>query len=201
MLAHTKENCAKRLTDAIHTVLPSQTAVTQQILDKYGISPDLPDEEAFPVILNFINDLVFLAPTLSLAQGWRGNAYVYYFNEGNPWDGPWKGRATHILDVAYLYQNFREFLNPAPQDVATGFAEDLFKFCHGVAPWPAILPGKTDAGFTARTYGPSAQDQIVGQVSEPFGEQGMRRSTLFDYADQVSLDDLVKVFVVFNLGA
>ena len=199
-MPHTKQNCAKKFTDTVHSVLSSKPAVAQQILDKYGITPDLPDEEAFPAVLDFINDIVFFAPTLTLAEGWRGNAYVYYFNEGNPWDGPWKGRATHILDVAYLFQNFREFLTPAQQDVAAGFAEDLFKFCHGIAPWPSILPGKgkMNTGFTARTYGPSTQDQIIGEVTQPFSERSLRRSTLFDCAEQVSLDDLAMIFGVFS---
>lgn len=95
------------------------------------------------------------------------DAYVYYFNEGNPWDGPWKNRASHILDLAYLFQNFREFLTPTQQAVGLAFAEDIFKFCHGISPWP--VTGETTTGFTARTYGPSAQDRTAGQVTEPYG--------------------------------
>lgn len=198
LLPHTKRACAKKFVGAMHTVLLSQTDAAQGILDKYGITTELTDDEAFPRVLDFLNDLLFLAPTLTLSQGWQGNAYVYYFNEGNPWDGPWKDKASHILDVAYLFQNFREFLTPAQQAVAIAFAEDIFRYCYGTAPWPAITPGETTTGFAARTYGPSSQDESAGQTNEPYGEQNMRRSILFDYGDQVSLEDLAKVYNVFK---
>ncbi|KAL4755536.1 hypothetical protein BDW72DRAFT_189286 [Aspergillus terricola var. indicus] len=75
------------------------------------------DDDAYPAVLNYINDVLFFTPVLTFAQGWKGNAYVYYFNEGNPWEGQWKGRTNHILDLAYLFQNFREFLSPKQQAV------------------------------------------------------------------------------------
>ncbi|OJJ88268.1 putative carboxylesterase [Aspergillus glaucus CBS 516.65] len=197
LIPHTKQGCANKFTNAINTVLSSHPSIAQQILHKYNITPNQPDEEAFPAILNYLNDLLFFAPTLTLARGWPGAAYVYYFNEGNPWDGPWKNRASHILDVAYLFQNFREYLTPEQKSVGAAFAEDMFKYCHGIAPWPAIKPGETTTGFTARTYGPSADNRIAGQVSKPYGEESQRRSVLFEY-DAVSLDDLVRVFVAFT---
>lgn len=193
LIPHTKQGCANKFTNAINTVLSSHPTIAQQILSKYNITPGQPDEEAFPLILNFINDLLFFAPTLTLAQGWPGTAYAYYFNEGNPWDGPWKGQASHILDVSYLFQNFRGYLTPAQESVGTAFAEDVFKYCHGIAPWPAVKPA---TGFTARTYGPSARDCIAGQVTKPYGEESQRRSVLFEF-EEVSLDDLVRVFVAF----
>lgn len=197
LIPHTKQGCANKFTNAIHTVLSSHPSIAQQLLDKYNITPNQPDEEAFPAILNYLNDILFFAPTLTLARGWPGTAYIYYFNEGNPWDGPWKDQASHILDVAYIFQNFQEFLTPEQKNVGTAFAEDVFKYCHGIAPWPAIKPGETTIGFAARTYGPSANSRIAGQVSKPYGEESQRRSVLFDH-DAVSLDDLVSVFVAFT---
>lgn len=196
-MPHTKKACAKKFVGAMHAVLSPQTEAAQEILDRYGIKEEMPDDFAYPFILNFLNDLLFAAPTLTLARGWQSNAYVYYFNEGNPWDGPWEGQATHILDVAYLFQNFSEFLTPAQQAVGTAFAEDIFRYCHGVAPWPAVKQGEP-AGFTARIYGPSELNESARQTNEPFGDQGKRRSILFDYGDRVSLDDLTKVFTVFK---
>lgn len=180
----------------MNTVLLHAPATVKQILEGYSIHRDMPDEDAFLAILNYVNDISFFAPVLSFARGWTGNAYVYYFNEGNPWDGPWKDRASHILDLAYLFQNFREFMTPAQQSVATSFAADVFKFCHGIAPWP-VLAGIPD-GFTARTYGPSSKEPTVGEVQQPYGRESMRRSILFDHADQVSLDDLAKVVEAFK---
>lgn len=192
-MSHLKPGCAKKFVAAMTTVVSSPTA--QQLLEEYGVVEDMPDDEGFSQILNFINDVLFFAPVLSFARGWAGNAYVYYFNEENPWDGPWRGRASHILDLAYLFQNYREFLTPAQQSVGTAFAEDIFKFCHGVAPWPAVA-GIPD-GFAARTYGPS-RGQPVGQVEQPYGGGSLRRPIPFDYTDKVTLDELARVVDVFR---
>lgn len=196
-LSHLKKGCANKFITAIHTALPQAPATVKQILENYSVKHDMPDEEAFSAILDYVNDISFFAPVISFAQGWPGSAYVYYFNEGNPWDGPYKGRASHILDIAYLFQNFREFMTPAQQSVATAFAADVFKFCHGIPPWPVAA----DIGprFTARTYGPSSQKLTVGEVKQPNGRGSKRRCILPDYVeDQVSMDDLVKILKTFK---
>ncbi|EAW06756.1 putative carboxylesterase [Aspergillus clavatus NRRL 1] len=195
LMVHTKKDCASKFTTAINTALANHPKVARDILDRYKITKEMADDEAFTAILNYINDIAFFAPVLAFAEGWRGNAYVYYFNEGNPWDGPWKDQASHILDLAYLFQNFREFMMPAQQTLAVTFAEDVFKFCHGIEPWPAAIPGDLKTKFTARTYKSSSS---VGQVNAPYGEGSSRRSILFDYAGQVSLDELADVLNVFR---
>lgn len=195
-MSHLKEGCANKFFTALNRVLANAPTTAQQILETYKITENMPDEEAFSAILNYTNDISFFVPVLLFAEGWPGKAYVYYFNEGNPWEGPWKDRASHILDMAYLFQNFREFMTPAQQSVATTFAEDVFKFCHGVSPWPAVT-GIQD-GFTARTYGPSSNELTVGQVKQPCGGDSMRRSILFDNADQVPHDDLATILAVFK---
>ncbi|KAL4864391.1 hypothetical protein BDV12DRAFT_14371 [Aspergillus spectabilis] len=194
----TKKECAGKFIKAINTVLSSQPAVAEQILKSYGLADEnSDDEDAYPAVLNFINDVLFFTPVLTFAQGWKGNAYVYYFNEGNPWEGPWKDRTNHILDLAYLFQNFREFLSPDQQAVATAFAEDFLKFCYEQAPWPAISKGSVTSGFTARRYGPSSEATAAGTVTQAFGGQSQRRSNLYDFSDKVPIDELAKVFNVF----
>jgi carboxylesterase type B len=190
--------CAKKFFKAVHAALPSQPSVADEVLKSYCLTDEnASDEDAYPSILNFINDALFFTPVLTFAQGWKGPTYVYHFNEGNPWEGPWQGRSNHILDLAYFFQNFRESLSPSQQAVATAFAEDFFKFCHGQAPWPAITPGTVTNGFAARCYGPSSEGITVGTVDRVFGEKSQRRSNFFDVADKVGPDDLAKVFNVF----
>ncbi|KAF9889576.1 hypothetical protein FE257_007084 [Aspergillus nanangensis] len=194
-----KKGCAKKFITAMKSVLSSQPAIAQQILDRYGLTSEaIDDDQALTAILNYINDISFFAPVLTFAQGWKGNAYVYYFNEGNPWDGPWKDQACHILDLAYLFQNFREFLTPAQQTVGTAFAEDFFKFCHGIGPWPTVTGGRIEAGFCARVYGPSSGNPTAAEARQPYGGDTRRREILFDYRNQVSLDELARVFVAFR---
>ncbi|RAL15753.1 putative carboxylesterase [Aspergillus homomorphus CBS 101889] len=192
-----RNGCAERFLKALAAVLPSQPEVSEQILAEYGIATEMNDGEAFLAILDFLNDVWMYAPTLASAQGWKGRAFVYYFNEGNPWDGAWKGRAGHILDLAYLFQNFREYLSPAQQKVGVAMAEDLLKFCHGSEPWPAVVDGDIKDGFTARVYGPSSEEPPTQQVTQPFGGKSQRRSTVFDLPSRVSLDDLSKIATMF----
>ena len=193
-----KNNCAKRLITALKETLESHQEIAQRILDAYQISEDSPDEEAISSILAFFTDISFHASTLTFASGWNGNAYVYYFNEGNPWDGPWKGRANHILDVIYFFQNLRDFLTAEQKEVGEAVAEDFFKFCYGIAPWPAITPGTIQTGFSARVYGPSQKGAVASVAPRAFGGGTLRRSILFECASVVSFDDLGKVFLAFQ---
>ncbi|PYH96620.1 carboxylesterase [Aspergillus ellipticus CBS 707.79] len=178
-------------------LLVGDAQLDKSILVGYGFTAEAADEVAFSAILDYLTDVFALAPVLTYAQGWKGRAHVYYFNEGNPWDGPFKGRASHILDLAYLFQNFREFLTPDQEMVGATFAVDFFKFCHGIEPWPAVLGGDIQKGFTARTYGPSSQGSVAGLVPQAYGGESQRRSTLFDLSDKVSLDELASVGTLF----
>lgn len=193
-----KNNCATRFIAALKETLESHHEIAQRILDAYKISEDSTDEEAISSILAFFTDISFHASTLTFASGWPGNAYVYYFNEGNPWDGPWKGRANHILDVIYFYQNLRDFLTTEQKEVGEVVAEDFFKFCHGIAPWPAITPGTIDTGFSARVYGPSQKGIVASVAPHAFGGETLRRSILFEGSSVGCFDDLARVFVAFQ---
>ncbi|KAJ5924523.1 carboxylesterase [Penicillium verhagenii] len=189
-----KTQTTKKFLAAIHKVLALHPALAHRILDAYQITEETSDVDAYSSALTFANDISFNAPTLTYACGWPGNAYVYYFNEGNPWDGPWKGRANHILDVIHFFQNLNDSMSPEQVAVGAAFAEDIFKFCHGKAPWSAVASGSIEDGASARIYGPS-QKGVTTRVSQQFfGGDTLRRSILFDCGPEVSLDDLAKVF-------
>ncbi|KAJ5792605.1 uncharacterized protein N7503_008583 [Penicillium pulvis] len=187
-----KTQTTKKFIAAIHKVLALHPAVGQRILGAYEITEDTPDAKAFTSVLAYANDISFNAPALSYALGWPGDAYVYYFNEGNPWDGPWKGRANHILDVIFFFQNFNDFMSAEQAAVSTAFAEDIFKFCHGVAPWPATS-SQIDDGSPARIYGPTERGTTTSVSQQLLGGDTLRRRILFDCTSEVSLDDLAKV--------
>jgi hypothetical protein len=144
-----------------------------------------------------MNDIRFFVPVLSYAKSWPGNVYVYYFNEGNPWEGPQIGRSSHILDVAYFYQNYNDYLDSDQQAVAKAMAEDFLKFCHGRAPWPALESGDTSS-FSARIYGPSSKKQITGLVSQEYGGNSLRREIIPKIAEKVPLDELGHVISIFQ---
>jgi predicted HAD superfamily phosphohydrolase len=101
---HWKDGARENLASALHEVFGEQhPAEVQEILDKYGLlssgttsDPEEEEEEeeeeeaSFARVLDFINDVVALAPVVHFAQSWPGPVLAYYFNEGNPWDGPYK---------------------------------------------------------------------------------------------------------------
>jgi hypothetical protein len=198
MIPNARENYLKRFTTALNNVLSEQPDIAQKILHQYGICKGITDEEAFPAILDYLNDVAFFAPTLAFSQGWARNALVYCFNEGNPWAGPSNGRAGHLLYLVYLFQNFTEHLTPLQQECGTSFVEDCFKFCHGIWPWPAISSDNLSDGFCAQVYSSTASHHGKKIVSRPFGGASERRSILFDHLQHVSLDEHAKVLDAFQ---
>ncbi|CRG83911.1 hypothetical protein PISL3812_01267 [Talaromyces islandicus] len=199
-MAHQSKDCASRFTTALQGALSTHPSdVVSHILEAYGLSATTPDTEAWPRVLEFLNDVHFHAAVLAYASGWPedGTAYVYYFNETNPFDGPFKGQSTHILDLAYFFQNYNEFLTPDQQEVARAFAEDLLRFVSGKVPWGSCVGvGK---GFSARVFGPSSQKQIRRMANEAYGGESQRRSVLQLLVQEkgVKWDELAIVFPVF----
>lgn len=136
MLGGKKAGCASAFSKAVREALPADQATA--LLHSYAISDDDGVDQSWLSILSFATDINFYAPALALAKSWDGKAYLYHFNEANPWDGPWKGYATHVLDVAYLFLNYAEHLSPAHGALASTFARDVITFVNGQAPWPAF---------------------------------------------------------------
>ncbi|TPR04292.1 tRNA-splicing endonuclease subunit sen54 N-term family protein [Aspergillus niger] len=190
LMPHLKNECAGRLAKAVHSVFPTKQELATRILAGYGLTAETADDEAFPAVLNYLNDIFILAPTLTYTSGWEGHTNVYYFNEENPWEGPWQGKAGHILDVAYLFQNFRDYLTPAQQELAAAFAIDFFKFCHGIKPWPTVVDADIENGFTARVYGPSSEGETVAQVAQAYGGHSRRSREDYSFLENLYLTTL-----------
>ncbi|KAK6063704.1 carboxylesterase [Seiridium cupressi] len=155
------------------------------IYEGYNINTDISDDEAMANILKYINDIAFYAPVQILAKAWPKSAFVYHFNEPNPWDGPFKGQSTHILDVAFLFQNFNEYLDPAQVESAKHFARDVITFINGADPYPVHDSG---AGG-AQVYGPPVQPGKAFVKSQDPAEYG-RRALVWDLAKKYGLDSL-----------
>jgi len=148
-------------------------------------------------MLELANDIGWYAPTVAYAEnfsapanGGTQNAYVYRFNEPNPWDGPWKGHANHILDVAFLFQNFNGYLSGEQKSTAEAFAEDVFDFCYGKPGWNAWESGKK----AARVYGPNGKIEALEDEPEKVG----RRKALFELAGMIGTDGLDALADAFN---
>ncbi|KAK5320495.1 hypothetical protein LTR93_006707 [Exophiala xenobiotica] len=106
-----------------------------KVLDFYGIANWGSDDVDMLNILRFGTDIVFYAPTFTMAKAMSGRALLYHFNEPNPWDGPFKGESSHILDVAFLLQNFVEHLGAEQQKPSKKFGSDFIDFVNGEKPF------------------------------------------------------------------
>jgi len=132
MLSSKKKGCLERFTSILNDVSPHHAT---KVLEAYDLRSDMSDEDAWPKILDFANHIGFQAPARAYASAWPTDSYQYRFNEPNPWDGPWKGHATHVLDVAYLFLNYTEHLTSSQAELARQFTGDIIKFVNGKAPF------------------------------------------------------------------
>ncbi|GAB7342728.1 hypothetical protein MBLNU457_g0875t1 [Dothideomycetes sp. NU457] len=127
------------------SITASLGADTYDRIDKTYLSkhyrdvPDTPDERARAGIQRFGNDIAFYAPTIAYAKHFHTagvKTYVYRFNATNPWDGPYKFLSNHILDIAFLFQNYNDFLQEATsRQAAVQFAEKMLAVVAGEEPW------------------------------------------------------------------
>jgi carboxylesterase type B len=168
----------------------------QRLLEGYKFSATHSDatNDAADKVLHFANDIGFYAPLVSIASGWPKKTYVFHFNEPNPWQGRYQGVATHILDAAFLFQNFHEFLDAAQLESARAFGEHFIDFVVGKEPFPPYISGEGGA----MVYGPGEKKQkfVKSTMSEDYG----RRSTIFKLAQSSSLEKLSDTWGIFLRG-
>jgi carboxylesterase type B len=198
MLGPRKTGIAQSFTASITKTFAATPDHATALFDAYGISPAQADEEALPNILAFAGDIGFYAPAVALAQGWPGDAYLYHFNEPNPWDGPAKGQASHILDVAFLLQNFNEFLTVEQKAVAERFGRDVVAFVNGGRPWDGFAEREG-----ARVYGPSGRLEAEWAAYEG-GKPGKatgRSGKIWELGERIGLDVLSQAWGTFSRGA
>ena len=183
-----KEGIARTFCSSILKSLASSPGVAGELLTAYGLSPELDDTEGMFRVLQVANDLNFYLPTLAIAQGFEAHmkTYMYRFNEPNPWDGPWKGHATHILDLCFLLQNFNEHLDDAQKNNAELFAKDVIKFVNGEEPWTRWQSEER----IAKVLGPSGKAEVIEDAPEKVG----RRSVVLKLGEQIGLDKLNEAF-------
>jgi carboxylesterase type B len=192
MLGPRVTNVSKTFCESVNKTLGDNG---KKVLQAYDITSDLSDDEGLYRILQFCTDISFFAPAIALAKGWPGNAHVYHFNEPNPWDGAWKGEAGHVLDVAYLFQNYNDFLDEAQRQVAVQFAGDFIKFMNGKVGWPAF-----GAKEGAQVYGPSGKGFTSDYVEGVAASASGRKNTVYELAKDIGLDNLAGAWGAFLTG-
>lgn len=189
---------AQRFRRCIENNLGAEKAAL--IFEAYNIGDSGSENDNYTNILNFGNDIGFLAPVLCYAHGWDANAFVYFFTEPNTWEGPWKGRANHILDVAYLFQNYNDHLSPDQQETAVAFGTDLINFANGRAPWPVFNFAAKE--LNAKVYGATNPESVnfrVEVVSGP-NTRTERRQTIFNLSVSIPLTRMSEAWNAFLTG-
>lgn len=194
-----KKGIAAAFRASLTKTLEAYPSAIQAIFEHYHLdensTADHTDDEALYNILVFINDVAFSLPAVDLAANYPQKSYVVAFNEKNPWEGPFKGEASHILDVAFLFQNFNDQLSPQQQKAARQFGEDVISFVSGDEIWPAF--NKTQHAMAVYADG---ERKIVEPPSE---EETGRNPFVFAVTsgtDAPSKDLLYKTFVDFMAG-
>ncbi|KAK1994527.1 carboxylesterase [Colletotrichum falcatum] len=149
-----KERIAARFAETLGSSLSQHAGAAARILGDYGIGEATGDHEALVRILQFGSDLAFRAAAELYAKSFHGDSYLLEFAERNPWDGPFKGHSTHVLDVAFLFQNYNEHLGAEQRRTAELFAADVISFVRGQAPWRRLqdTAGRMIYGDGTRTY-------------------------------------------------
>jgi carboxylesterase type B len=174
----------------------SSSAAAKAILKAYGIDDSTSDDDAMKIAVDFATDIGYYIPAFTYSQSWSGKAYRYHFNEPNPWDGPFKGYATHSFDIFYLFQNYNEKLSPEAREVAIALAKDFIGFANGKATWPEY---KRELGVV-RTFGPSGLSTSSVEKDNEWGHR--RRDTLVKLSQEgvVDLDELSVAWDKFLAG-
>ncbi|CAI7657092.1 unnamed protein product [Penicillium glandicola] len=198
LLGPPKPGIFQRFKDSIERSLGADGV--ELISQAYGITEAASEEGTLANILKFGNDINFLAPVMAYAHGWDGNAFVYFFNEPNTWDGPWKGHANHVLDIAYLFQNYNEALTEGQRQTAIIFGKDLIRFANGKAPWPVFNFGTKE--LHARVYGSKDPEKVAARVDIIPGpsDRSERRQTIFQLSQSISLTKLSDAWGSFMSG-
>lgn len=154
-LASQMQNLGAKLYASFSASLGAASATA--MLDAYGITPSTLDDVAMRRAMDLATDILYAAPALSYARAWPGKKYAYHFNEGNPWEGQFEGMSTHLLDAAFLFQNFNEKMGENGKYIARALAKGTIAFANGAEPW--------------KSY-----DEVAGNV-KVFGGLEMERMT------------------------
>ncbi|KAF2442415.1 alpha/beta-hydrolase [Karstenula rhodostoma CBS 690.94] len=190
-------NIASQFIESVNKTLSGHPDAASALLSAYNITSSSEDNEALLSILRFGTEISFYAPSLAFAKGWprtKGNKFfLYHFNEGIPWEGKFKGEAGHILDVAFLFQNFNEHLSEKQKEVARAYGEDIIEFINGKDPWPPVEGEQ----FGARVYGPSSEGITARYVASGKPAEVGRHDRVLKLGEQFGFDLVMDAFQNF----
>lgn len=91
----------------------------------------------------FISTVLFHFPSLKITESYKGNAYLYHFEEPSPYGGPSHGLPVYGQCAVFLYGAEREKWPESAQKVALEMAQHWITFAYGKEPWqPYTVAGQ-----------------------------------------------------------
>ncbi|KAF2267661.1 hypothetical protein CC78DRAFT_577041 [Lojkania enalia] len=164
----------------------SRSEAVEVVFNAYDITLSTLDDGAMKNLIEYITDLGYVCPALALTRAWSGKAYYYNFNEANPWNDLCKGFSMHMLDAAFLFQNYNKKPTPKAREAGVQLGKDLIKFTGGIAPWQKSDEEKV----FVRLPGPS--EEMVASTVGGSGWRNGRRHIIFkpQQEGKVDLDGL-----------
>lgn len=194
------------LKTCLETVFADAPAVAAAVVEGYGLEAG--SESTLPVV-KYINDVAFALGAKATATAWAAagggrlgtKAYLAHFNLPNPWEGPWKGYATHAFDCAIALGNYNEFLGEGQKVTAEAFAGDIISFVDGKEPFPAFS-SKADGKAKVYYAGVDSTKDESAVVSES-DESATKRRGILEKAvggDPAVADKLLGVFRMLLQG-
>lgn len=189
-LGSKKAGIAKVFRSSITTSLGE--SLSSKLLQAYSLSPELPDNEAFFRVLEFVTDVQFYSPTTTYAEtlAEKMKVYMYRFNEPNPWEGPWKGHAIHIQDLMWLFQNLNEFMDGPQQAQAKAFAGGVLDFANGQDAW---RPWKSE-DRVAMVMGPKGKVEMTKDEPSMNGRRAIVHELAKEAGGMDVLSDALNAF-------
>ena len=109
---------------------------THNLLAAYSLDGPAPKTEQAEHLLELATELRFYLPTLTAHRGWKAcspprRASRYHFHVPNPVDGPYKGLASHELDVTYLLNNYHDYFDEHNRRIAEAMQDQFIRYTHG----------------------------------------------------------------------
>jgi hypothetical protein len=127
---------------------------------------------------------------VTYSKAFQDRSFLLHFDQKNTFPGPLQGKASHILDAAYLFQNFNEFLEEKDREVAREFGKRMITFIAGGEPWK-----KFDAKGTALVL-------ADGEVKEVgFEQYEGREKIIWEVIEEIGGDDFVSVLFGYMASA
>jgi len=201
----------KTLAQNLAAVLdPIDPTLAPAILSGYGLdtSATTNTPQVIKPVLDLATDICFALGATAFARTWSSpgtleqlgtEAFLARFNVPNPWDGPWKGHATHILDIAFVLQNYREQLSPGQQKSADLLTKHVIAFVNGGSPWAAYKSGTEEGAMVYYAPEQSQEDESRFVPDEAPGRTG-RRHVLQKLMKQDVFDKVMEAWEALMKG-